>query len=96
MAVRDKYPEMPIEGSNYPPVKWKEYLAHAINILKITAIAAIVSGSNPFQLVGLGEPAIMQWAHSNKVFQIEKLSRCFQAVYLMAAAWDHIFSIYKK
>ncbi|KAK6009008.1 selT/selW/selH selenoprotein [Ostertagia ostertagi] len=67
MAVRDKYPEMPIEGSNYPPVKWKEYLAHAINILKITAIAAIVSGSNPFQLVGLGEPAIMQWAHSNKV-----------------------------
>ncbi|XGW35667.1 hypothetical protein V3C99_019120 [Haemonchus contortus] len=67
MAVRDKYPDMPIEGSNYPPAKWKEYLAHAINILKITAIAAIVSGSNPFQLLGLGEPAVMQWAHSNKI-----------------------------
>ncbi|KAK6034252.1 selT/selW/selH selenoprotein [Cooperia oncophora] len=67
MAVREKYPEMPIEGSNYPPAKWKEYLAHAINILKITAIAAIVSGSNPFQLIGLGEPSIMQWAHSNKI-----------------------------
>ncbi|VDL72933.1 unnamed protein product [Nippostrongylus brasiliensis] len=67
MAVREKYPEMPIEGSNYPPLKWKEYLAQTINILKIAAIAAIVSGTNPFLFFGLGEPAIMQWAHSNKI-----------------------------
>ncbi|VDO90578.1 unnamed protein product [Heligmosomoides polygyrus] len=67
LAVRDKYPEMPIEGVNYPPPKWKEYLAHTINILKIAAIAAIVSGSNPFMIFGLGEPSLMQWAHSNKI-----------------------------
>ncbi|RCN26466.1 selT/selW/selH selenoprotein [Ancylostoma caninum] len=66
MAVRDKYPEMPVEGSNYPPVKWKEYLAHTINILKIAAIAVVITGRNPFLSFGMGEPAILQWAQSNK------------------------------
>ncbi|EYB94304.1 hypothetical protein Y032_0173g408 [Ancylostoma ceylanicum] len=67
MAVRDKYPEMPVEGSNYPPVKWKEYLAHTINILKIAAIAVVITGRNPFLSFGMGEPAILQWAQSNKI-----------------------------
>ncbi|VDM76615.1 unnamed protein product [Strongylus vulgaris] len=66
MAVRDKYPEMSVEGSNYPPVKWKEYLAHTINILKIAAIAIVITGRNPFASFGMGEPAILQWAQSNK------------------------------
>ncbi|CAJ0610403.1 unnamed protein product [Cylicocyclus nassatus] len=67
MAVRDKYPEMPIEGSNYPPVKWKEYLAHTINVLKIAAIAVVITGRNPFTSLGMGEPSILQWAQSNKI-----------------------------
>ncbi|VDM60689.1 unnamed protein product [Angiostrongylus costaricensis] len=67
MAVHEKYPEMPIEGSNYPADKWKEYLAHTINILKIAAIAMIITGRNPFLNIGLGEPAILLWAQSNKI-----------------------------
>ncbi|KAK6760124.1 hypothetical protein RB195_021583 [Necator americanus] len=67
MAVRDKYPEMPVEGSNYPPVKWKEYLAQTINILKIAAIAVVITGRNPFTSLGMGEPAVLQWAQSNKI-----------------------------
>ncbi|KAJ1346982.1 hypothetical protein KIN20_001916 [Parelaphostrongylus tenuis] len=67
MAVHEKYPEMPIEGSNYPADKWKEYLAHTINILKIAAIAVIITGRNPFLSIGMAEPAILQWAQSNKI-----------------------------
>lgn len=67
MAVHEKYPEMSIEGSNYSPEKWKEYIAHTINILKIAAIAVIISGRNPFLSIGMGEPVVLQWAQSNKI-----------------------------
>ncbi|KJH48790.1 selT/selW/selH selenoprotein [Dictyocaulus viviparus] len=102
MAVREKYPEMPIEGSNYPPEKWKEFLAHTINILKIGAIAVVVSGRNPFSSFGMNEPVVLQWAQSNKLksclcYSVIDLFPLFLLLYLILCSrsveWIHALNL---
>ncbi|CAI4224111.1 unnamed protein product [Auanema sp. JU1783] len=64
--VREKYPEMNIEGSNYPPAPWKAYLAQAINILKMVLLFSIVTGaSNPLPF--LRDLVPLAWAQQNKL-----------------------------
>ncbi|PAV84650.1 hypothetical protein WR25_00743 [Diploscapter pachys] len=75
--IRERYPDMPIEGSNYPPAPWKAFLAQAINVLKMVAIGIVVSGANPFEALGLGYPSILQYGHQNKLVdsQLELLGK---------------------
>ncbi|GMR31869.1 hypothetical protein PMAYCL1PPCAC_02064, partial [Pristionchus mayeri] len=65
--VREKYPHMQIEGANYPPVAWKTYVAQAINLLKMAGLISVVTGSNPLAVLGFGTPALLTWAHGNKL-----------------------------
>ncbi|CAD6187430.1 unnamed protein product [Caenorhabditis auriculariae] len=64
--VKEKYPDMQIEGANYPPAGYKAYLAQALNIVKMAMFAVILTGSNPFATFGFGYPAFLQYLHGNK------------------------------
>ncbi|CAI5455510.1 unnamed protein product [Caenorhabditis angaria] len=66
-VIREKYPNIKIDGGNYPPVAWKAYVAQAISFAKIFILAIIMFGSNPFANFGYGYPAILQHAHNNKM-----------------------------
>ncbi|CAB3410332.1 unnamed protein product [Caenorhabditis bovis] len=85
-VVRDKYPNIQIEGSNYPPVLWKAYVAQAISILKLVVLGIIISGSNPFEALGYGYPSILQHAHGNK------LSTCMMVFMLSNLAEQSLIS----
>ncbi|CAJ0956331.1 unnamed protein product, partial [Mesorhabditis belari] len=74
--IHEKYPNMQVEGQNYPTAPWKSYLAQFLGIFKLALIASVISGSNPFERLGFGYPTILQWAHNNK------LSSCMMAFLL--------------
>uniref|UniRef100_A0A3B3RAG6 Selenoprotein T n=1 Tax=Paramormyrops kingsleyae TaxID=1676925 RepID=A0A3B3RAG6_9TELE len=64
-SISQLYPDIKIEGENYPP-KPINYLANFISYFKLLVIALIVSGQNPFPLLGIRTPAIWSWGQDNK------------------------------
>uniref|UniRef100_A0A914WDK6 SelT-like protein n=1 Tax=Plectus sambesii TaxID=2011161 RepID=A0A914WDK6_9BILA len=65
--VHEKYPNVEIEGSNYPPAPWKSFAAQIFGIVKIAAIIAIISGRDPFTMLGYPTPGFFTWATQNKL-----------------------------
>lgn len=78
-AIQQKYPNLVIQGDNYPPTKVNAYLAQAISLLKFAIIILLVSGQNPFAWLHVETPTIYTWATENKVsFLFETFrSPCF-------------------
>lgn len=66
--LRARYPQLSIEGENFPAHPVRRYLASAFGILKIGLIILIVSGSNPFPALNLDTPGFWTWAIENKVY----------------------------
>jgi len=67
-AIQQKYPDLIIQGDNYPPTTVKAYLAQALGILKIVVILMIVSGQNPFTFFNVETPDLYTWAQNNKIY----------------------------
>uniref|UniRef100_A0A3B3RAE6 Selenoprotein T n=1 Tax=Paramormyrops kingsleyae TaxID=1676925 RepID=A0A3B3RAE6_9TELE len=67
-SISQLYPDIKIEGENYPPKPINKYLANFISYFKLLVIALIVSGQNPFPLLGIRTPAIWSWGQDNKIF----------------------------
>lgn len=66
-AIQQKYPDLIIQGDNYPPTELNAYLAQAISLLKFAIIILLVSGQNPFAWLHIETPSIYTWAIENKV-----------------------------
>lgn len=66
-ALHQKYPELQIEGDNYPPTAIKFYLAQALSFLKLFLIMCVVTSNNPFNWVGMETPQLFTYALENKV-----------------------------
>lgn len=66
-ALHQKYPDLTIEGENYPPPTLKYYLSQFISTTKIIILLCIVSGTNPFPWFGLDTPTYFEYALENKV-----------------------------
>lgn len=83
-AIQQKYPNLVIQGDNYPPTKVNAYLAQAISLLKFAIIILLVSGQNPFAWLHVETPTIYTWATENKVsFLVETFrSPCFFVKYV--------------
>uniref|UniRef100_A0A1I7U757 SelT-like protein n=1 Tax=Caenorhabditis tropicalis TaxID=1561998 RepID=A0A1I7U757_9PELO len=79
--AKEKYPDLPIEGGNFPQNPLKTHLAHvsiwhqnglsftvqSIGLIKIILLILIMTGSNPFESIGFGYPYLLQHAHMNKL-----------------------------
>jgi len=65
--IQEKYPSFLIEGANYPPSFAKAMIAQVLGFVKIAFIVAIITGRDPFTMLGMATPSIVQWALNNKL-----------------------------
>lgn len=66
-ALHEKFPQLAIEGDNYPPPMLRQYLAQGLSILKLALIVMVIIGQDPFPHLNMETPSIFQWAVQNKV-----------------------------
>ncbi|MBN3302034.1 SELT2 protein, partial [Amia calva] len=67
-SIGQLYPDIQIEGENYPAKPIYRYIASFISYFKLLAIALVVSGYNPFPVLGMDTPRIWTWSQENKIF----------------------------
>jgi len=66
--IRERYPDIVIQGGNYPPPAIRQYIAQALGSLKLVLILLVVAGQNPFTFFNMQTPAIYTWALENKIY----------------------------
>jgi len=66
--IQQNFPEIEVQGENYPPPPVQSHLASALGLLKIAFILCVVSGYNVFELAGMQAPQFMTWAWENKLY----------------------------
>merc|ERR1712080_255931 len=66
--LHQKYPNLMIEGDNYPPTTWKWQLAQFFSYAKMALIISIVASINPFNYIEMETPPIVAWAMENKLY----------------------------
>lgn len=67
-AIQQKYPDLQIEGDNFPPPLYKTWSAQGLGIIKLLLIAMIIGNQNPFAWFNLATPGIFSWAQQNKIY----------------------------
>lgn len=85
-AISQLYPDIRIEGENHPPTPFNRYLGNFISYLKLLAIVLIVSGQNPFNMMGVATPYAWIWSQDNKIFS------CLMAFFLCNMMETHFLS----
>ncbi|KAG9272171.1 selenoprotein T2-like [Astyanax mexicanus] len=85
-SISQLYPDIRIEGENYPPKPLNKYAANFISYFKLLAIALVVTGQNPFQMLGMETPRIWSWGQENKIFS------CLMAFFLSNMLETHFLS----
>lgn len=68
--LQHKYPELKIEGENFPPPRWRLQLAQFLGIAKLVMIVMIVAGIDPFTgVLNTGAtPSWFRWMMENKLY----------------------------
>uniref|UniRef100_A0A667ZGG3 Selenoprotein T n=1 Tax=Myripristis murdjan TaxID=586833 RepID=A0A667ZGG3_9TELE len=85
-SISQLYPDLRIEGENYPPSPLSRYLGNFFSYLKLLAVMLIVSGQNPFPLLGVATPHAWTWSQENKIFS------CLMAFFLSNMLETHFLS----
>ncbi|CAL8303175.1 unnamed protein product [Arctogadus glacialis] len=85
-AISQLYPDIRIEGENYPPTPTNRYLGNFFSYFKLLAITLVVSGQNPFPILGLATPRAWVWSQENKIFS------CLMAFFLSNMLETHFLS----
>lgn len=67
-TLRQRFPDLLVEGDNYPPPPWRAMLAQALGMAKLVLIGLIVAGVDPFTHLNLATPSIYSWAIQNKIY----------------------------
>ncbi|VDL94609.1 unnamed protein product [Schistocephalus solidus] len=78
--VHQHYPSINIEGSTYPPPRWRSIVASIVQICKFLLLALTITGVNPFPSLGLETPGFFTYATENKVSFYCKFSCYFFAL----------------
>lgn len=84
--IKEKYPDLILQGDNYPPPPFKLYLSQFLGIAKIILIILIVSGFNPFSYFGTATPGFYNWFLENKMYA------CMMIFFLSNALEGHLVS----
>lgn len=66
--MHERFPELSIEGDNYPPPPTRSAIAQFLSVFKLVVIVMIVSGQNPFTLLNMDTPSVFTWAQENKIY----------------------------
>lgn len=85
-SISQLYPDIRIQGENYPPTPFNRCVGNLISYLKLLAILLVVSGQNPFVLLGLDTPRAWTWSQDNKIFS------CLMAFFFCNMMETHFLS----
>ncbi|EDO30840.1 predicted protein, partial [Nematostella vectensis] len=68
--LRQNFPHLNVEGSNYPPPRPRQILASVISMAKLIAIGIIMLGEQVrlFENLNITPPEIYTWAVNNKMY----------------------------
>lgn len=68
-AIHQRYPQISISGSNYPPGPTKQMIASVISTLKWIALGVIVFGEKVkiWDMIGMTPPSPYTWSQQNKI-----------------------------
>lgn len=66
--IRQKYPNLVIEGDNFPPPPVKAIIAQGLGMFKLAMLGMIIVGYNPFPALGVNTPSMFDWALQNKLY----------------------------
>jgi selT/selW/selH-like putative selenoprotein len=67
-AIQQKYPQIKVEGGNYPPPPVNQAIAQFLTIAKVVLILLIISNQNPFPYLGIQTPSVYTWLVENKLY----------------------------
>ena len=82
-VLRQKYPEIGVEGDMYPPPDYKVMLARALGAVKMLLVIYILGIVNIFNFLGLQEPSWWTWCTGNKLCILLDMVYQKQAVHLV-------------
>uniref|UniRef100_A0A3B5M7K8 Selenoprotein T n=1 Tax=Xiphophorus couchianus TaxID=32473 RepID=A0A3B5M7K8_9TELE len=85
-AISQVYPDIRIQGENYPPTPLNRLVGNLVSYLKLLSILLIISGQNPFPLLGTDTPAVWTWTQNNKIFS------CLMAFFISNMMETHFLS----
>ncbi|CAK6980822.1 selenoprotein T2 [Scomber scombrus] len=85
-AISQLYPDIRIEGENYPPAPFNRCLGSLMSYLKVVSILLIVSGQNVFAALGVDTPRAWTWSQDNKIFS------CLMAFFFCNMLETHFLS----
>lgn len=66
--LQQRYPELAIQGDNFPPGGFRLQLAQLISVSKIIVIVMVLASINLFQTVGQPTPSWWSWMLENKLY----------------------------
>ncbi|NXV81493.1 SELT protein, partial [Atlantisia rogersi] len=66
-VIRQRYPDIRIEGENYLPQPVYGHIASFLSVFKLVLIGLILVAKDPFACFGLQAPRIWQWGQENQV-----------------------------
>ncbi|CAG0914875.1 unnamed protein product, partial [Notodromas monacha] len=85
--LRERYPDILIEGDNFPPPTLKMYLAQFLGVFKLVLIVAIVAGAESLSMVGISQAP--EWFQS---LTRHKLYSCLMVFFLSNALEGQLIS----
>ncbi|KAI4787168.1 hypothetical protein KUCAC02_036644 [Chaenocephalus aceratus] len=85
-SISQVYPDITIQGENYPPSPFNSCVGTLVSYLKLVSLLLILSGQNPFLFLGLDTPRFWIWSQDNKVFS------CLMAFFLCNMMETHFLS----
>lgn len=86
---------MQVEGENFPPPALYRHSASLLSVLKLLAIGAVLSGTDPFPFLGVATPGVWHWARGNKVYaclMIFFLSNLVESQLMSTGAFEVFYS----
>lgn len=68
-VIRQRYPQLSIQGGNYPPGPLNQMIAQVISIIKWIILGTIVFGDKVkvWDMVGMTPPGVYTWSQHNKI-----------------------------
>lgn len=67
-ALQQKYPDLHIQGDNFPPGSVRLLISQILGYAKLILIGLIIGGQNPFVWLNMQTPSLWNWASQNKMY----------------------------
>ena len=82
-ALHQKYPDLNIQGDNFPPGAIRLMISQIMGYARLILIGLIIGGQNPFAWLNMQTPSAWSWAMENKV----GFSICYLWYEQMLSSW---------